>query len=159
LRSIVKFTLYPPALGTIAHLPSQDIQLHPASQDIAHSASGQDTGHRSTFTGLTVLSGFTGFFVSHIRILTSHISWTSFIEEKGHTIIDLSNRLHNLDKLQVQIQQLIKNYGKNFVERRHRDGYYSGKPSQLNDLRQQFFDLDEEVQQAAFPTGDEYAQD
>jgi len=35
--------------------------------------------------------------------------------------------------------------------------YYSGKLNQLNDLWQQFCDLDEEVQQAALPTGSEYA--
>jgi len=48
------------------------------------------------------------------------------------------------------------NYGKDSVERRHRDGYYCNL-SQLNDLWQQFCDLDEEVQQAALSTGDEYA--
>jgi len=37
------------------------------------------------------------------------------------------------------------------------DGYYSGKLHQLNDLWQQFCDLDEEVQQAALPTGSEYS--
>jgi len=83
---------------------------------------------------------------------------TSFIEETNHTRIDLHNRLlDNQNELQVQIQQLIKNYGKDSVERRHRDGYYSGKLNQLNDLWQQFCDVDEEVQQAALPTGSEYS--
>lgn len=45
------------------------------------------------------------------------------------------------------------NYGKDSVERRHRDSYYSGKLSQLKDLWQQFCILDEEVQQAALTTG------
>jgi len=83
---------------------------------------------------------------------------TSFIEETRHTRIDLHNRLlDNQNELQVQIQQLIKNYSKDSVERRHRDGYYSGKLNQLNDLWQQFCDLDEEVQQAALPTESEYS--
>jgi len=43
------------------------------------------------------------------------------------------------------------------ADRRHRDGYYSGKLNQLNDLWRQFCDLDEEVQQAALPTGSEYS--
>jgi len=59
--------------------------------------------------------------------------------------------------MQGKIQQLIKNYGKDSADRRHRDGYYSGKLNQLNDLWQQFCDLDEEVQQAALPTGSEYS--
>jgi len=75
---------------------------------------------------------------------------TSFIKETSHTRIDLHNRLlDNQNELQVQIQQLIKNYGKVSVERRQRDGYYSGKLSQLklnSRLWQQFCDLDEEVQ-------------
>jgi len=83
---------------------------------------------------------------------------TSFIEETSHTRIDLHNRLlGNQNELQVQIQQFIKNYGKDSVEQRHRDGYYSGKLNQLNDLWQQFCDLDEEVQPAALPTGSEYS--
>jgi len=64
---------------------------------------------------------------------------TSLIEETSHTVIDLHNRLlDNQNELQVQIQQLIKNYGKDSVERRYRDGYYSGKLNQLNDLRSSF---------------------
>jgi len=59
--------------------------------------------------------------------------------------------------VQVQIQQLIKDYNKDSVERRHRDENYSGKLNQLNDLWQQFCDLDEEVQQAVLPTGSEYS--
>jgi len=43
------------------------------------------------------------------------------------------------------------------VERRHRDGYYSCKLKQLNDLWQQFCDLNKEVQQAAIPTESEYS--
>jgi len=43
------------------------------------------------------------------------------------------------------------------VERRNRHGYYFCKLSQLTDLWQQFCDLDEEVQQAALHTEDEYA--
>jgi len=83
---------------------------------------------------------------------------TSFIEETSHTRIDLHNRLQdNHNELQVQIQQLIKYYSKDSVERRHRDRYYSGKLNQLIDLWQQFCDLDEEVQQAAWPTGSEYS--
>jgi len=83
---------------------------------------------------------------------------TSFIEETSHTRIDLHNRLLDTqNELQAKIQQLIKNYGKDSADRRHRDGYYSGKLNQLNDLWQQFCDLDEEVQQAALPTGSEYS--
>jgi len=83
---------------------------------------------------------------------------TSFLEETSHTRIDLPKQLlDNQNELQVQIQQLIMNYGKDSVERRHRDGYYSGKLNQLNDLWQQFCDLDEEVQQAALPTGSKYS--
>jgi len=71
---------------------------------------------------------------------------TSFIEETCHTRIDLHNRLlDNQNELQGQIQQLIKNYGKDSVTRRHRDGNYSGKLNRLNDLWQQIYDLDEEV--------------
>jgi len=83
---------------------------------------------------------------------------TSFIEETSHTRIDLHNRLlDNQNELQGQIQQLIKNYGKDSVERRHRDGFYFGKLNLINDFWQQFCDLDEEVQQAALPTGSEYS--
>jgi len=68
---------------------------------------------------------------------------TSFIEETRHARIDLHNRLlDNQNELQVQIQQLIKNYGKNSIKRRHRDGFYFDNLSQLNDLRQQFCHLD-----------------
>jgi len=75
---------------------------------------------------------------------------TSFIEETSHTRIGLHNRLLDTqNELQGKIQQLIKNYGKDSADRRHRDCYYSGKLNQLNDLWQQFCDLDEEVQQAA----------
>jgi len=78
---------------------------------------------------------------------------TSFIEETSHTRIDLHNRLLDTqNELQGKIQQLIKNYGKDSADRRHRDGYYSGKLNQLNDLWQQFCDLDEEVQQPPLPT-------
>jgi len=42
-------------------------------------------------------------------------------------------------------------------KRRHRDGYYSGKLNQFNDLWQQLCGLDEDVQQAAQPTRNEYA--
>jgi len=70
--------------------------------------------------------------------------FTSFIEETSHTRIDLHNRLLDTqNELQGKIQQLIKNYGKESADRRHRDGYYSGKRNQLNDLWQQFCDLDE----------------
>jgi len=72
---------------------------------------------------------------------------TSSLEEKSHTRIDLHNRLlDNQAELQVQIQHLINNYIKDSVERHHRASYYSGKLNQLNDLWQQFYDLDEEVQ-------------
>jgi len=82
---------------------------------------------------------------------------TSFIEETSHTRIDLHNRLQGTQiELQGKIQQLIKNYGKDFADRRHR-GYYSGKLNQLNDLWQQFCDQDEEVKKAALPTGSEYS--
>jgi len=47
----------------------------------------------------------------------------------------------------VQIKQLIKNFGKASVERRHRDGYYFGN----------FCELDEKVQQAALPPAYKYA--
>jgi len=67
---------------------------------------------------------------------------TSFIEETSHTRIDLHNRLLDTqNELQGKIQQL-KNYGKDSSDRRHRDGYYSGKLNQLNDLWQQFCDLE-----------------
>jgi len=79
---------------------------------------------------------------------------TSFVEETSHTRIDLHCRQNDL---KVQIQQLINNYGKDSVERRHRDGFYSGKLTQFNNFWQQFWDLDEEVQQAASAGGDEYA--
>jgi len=83
---------------------------------------------------------------------------TSFIEETSHTRIDLNNwLLDTQNELQGKIQQLIKNYGKDSADRRHRDGYYSGKLSQFNDLWQPFFDLDEEVQQATLLTGSEYS--
>jgi len=73
---------------------------------------------------------------------------TSFIEETSHTRIDLYNRLLvNQNELQVQIQQLIKNYR----------NYYSGKLNQLNNLWQQFCDLDKELKQAALPTESEYS--
>jgi len=106
------------------------------------------TGYLASFgfTGHTALSGFTGFFISK-----THFMSTSFIEETSHTRVD------NQNELKVQIQQLIRNNGKDSVERCHRDGYYSGKLSQLNDLWQQFCDLDEEVQQAALATGSEYS--
>jgi len=72
--------------------------------------------------------------------------------QTSHTRINLQNRLLDTqNELQGKIQQLIKNYGKDLADRRHRDGYYSG--NQLNDLWQQFCDLDEEVQQAALSTG------
>jgi len=54
-------------------------------------------------------------------------------------------------------QQLIKNYGKDSEDRRLREGYYAGRLEQLRELWQQFCDLDEEVQQAALPTGSEYS--
>jgi len=83
---------------------------------------------------------------------------TSFIEETSHTRIYLHNRLLDTqNELQRKIQQLIKNYGKDSADRRHRDGYYSGKLNQLNDLWQQFCDLDEDVHQAALLTGSEYS--
>jgi len=73
---------------------------------------------------------------------------TSFIDEKSNTRIDLHNGLlDNQIELQVQIQQLLKNYGKHSAIR---DGYYSGKLYQLNDLWQQFSDPDEEVQQQRY---------
>jgi len=83
---------------------------------------------------------------------------TSFIEETSHTRIDLHNRLLDTqNELQGKIQQLIKNYGRDSADRRHRDGFYFGELNQLNDLWRQFCDLDEEVQQAALPTGSEYS--
>jgi len=76
---------------------------------------------------------------------------TSFIEETSHTRIDLHNRLlSKQNELQQKIQQLIKNYSKDSADRRHRGGYYSGKLNQLNDLWQQFCDLDEEVYWGSF---------
>jgi len=52
---------------------------------------------------------------------------TSFIEETIHIRIDLRHRLLDTqNELQGKIQQLIKNYGKNSADRRHRDGFYSG---------------------------------
>jgi len=60
---------------------------------------------------------------------------TSFVEETSHTRIDLHCRQNDL---KVQIQQLINNYGKDSVERRHRDGFYSGKLTQFNNFWQQF---------------------
>jgi len=102
-------------------------QLHPASQD--------------------------SLFPRH----KTHNMSTSFIEKTSHTRIELHNRLLDTqNELQGKIQQLIKNYGKDSADRRHRDGYYSGKLNQLNDLWQQFCDVDEEVQQVALPTGSEY---
>jgi len=60
-----------------------------------------------------------------------------FIEETSHTKIDLNNGLlDNQNKLQVQIQELIKNYGQDSVERRHRDGYYSAKLFRLVALKE-----------------------
>jgi len=53
----------------------------------------------------------------------------------------------------------MSNKYKDSIERRHRDGYYSAKVSQLNDLWQQFFDLDEEVQKAWVMPLDEYSLD
>jgi len=70
------------------------------------------------------------------------------MEETSHTRINLHNRLlDNQHELKVQIHQLIKNYCKDSV----------GPLSQINDLWQQFWHLDEEVQKAALPTGSEYA--
>jgi len=52
--------------------------------------------------------------------------------------------------LATTAQQLIQNYGKDSVERRQRDGYYFGRLSQLNDLWQQFCELDEEVKEEKY---------
>jgi len=65
--------------------------------------------------------------------------------------------LDDQNELQGKIQQLIKNYGKDSADRRLREGYYAGRLEQLTELWQQFCDLDEEVQQAALPTGSEYS--
>jgi len=73
--------------------------------------------------------------------------------QKNQSRIDL----HNPNELQGHIQQLIKHYGKDSAERHHREGCYPGRFEQLKELWQQFCDLDEEVQQAALPTGSEYA--
>jgi len=83
---------------------------------------------------------------------------TSFIEEANQSKIDLCSRLlDDQNELQVQIQQPIKNYGKDSAERRHREGYFAGKLEQFRELWQQVCDLDEEVQKAALPTGSDYA--
>jgi len=63
--------------------------------------------------------------------------------------------LDDQNELQGKIQQLIKNNGKDSADRRLRDGYYAGRLEQLTELWQQFYDLDEEVQQAALPSGKE----
>jgi len=79
---------------------------------------------------------------------------TSFNQSK----IDLHNRLlDDHSELQRKIQQLIKNYGKDSADRRLREGYYAGRLKQLRELWQLFSDLDEEVQQAALPTGSDYS--
>jgi len=83
---------------------------------------------------------------------------TSLIEQTNQTRIDLHNRLlDDQNELQGKIQQLVKNYGKHSADRRLREGYYAGRLEQLRELWQQFCDLDEEVQQAALPTGSEYS--
>jgi len=83
---------------------------------------------------------------------------TSFVEQTNQTRIDLHNRLlDDQNELQGKIQQLIKNYGNDSADRRLREGYYAGRLEQLRELWQKFCDLDEEVQQAALPTGSEYS--
>jgi len=118
---------------------SQDTQLHSASQDT------------QLHPAYTALSGFAGFLFTRQYVYFSHK------ENDSHKNRFTQSITRQPNELQVQIQQLIENYGKNSVERRHRDGYYSGKLNQLNHLWQQFCDLDEEVQQATLPTRSEYS--
>jgi len=80
---------------------------------------------------------------------------TSFIEQTNQSKIDCL--LDDQNELQGKIQQVIKNYGKDSADRRHRVGDYAGTLEQLRELWQKSFDLDEEVQQAALPTGCEHA--
>jgi len=82
---------------------------------------------------------------------------TSLIEQTNRRRMDLHNwLLDDQNELHGKIQQLIKNYGNDSADRRLPEGYYAGRLEQLRELWQLFCDLDEEVQQAALPTGSEY---